>query len=180
MAGTFAVKNLKIKSGGVFDHEDAAKGGLLVFDTAAADLHGSVGSFVPLSVGADGRVLEANSAATAGVSWEVPAAGSAPSDFTRTVVSSAGPYAVPNVDALLAVTYTATGAITLNLPDAGTTKRVINIKDEGGSAATNNITIVPDGSDTIEGFADAKIEADYGFVSLYFDGASTWMVGAPP
>lgn len=56
--------------------------------------------------------------------------------------------------------------------EAGT---VITIKDEGGNGATNNITITPDGTDTIDGAAaSTTITTDYGVVKLYTNGAGAW------
>lgn len=50
------------------------------------------------------------------------------------------------------------------------------ITDYYGNAATNNITIVPNGGDTINGASSYVINADYGSVTLHSDGRGKWIV----
>jgi hypothetical protein len=50
--------------------------------------------------------------------------------------------------------------------------RIIIIKDESGGATTNNITIVTEGSETIDGEASIAITADYGVLRLYSNGTN--------
>lgn len=90
----------------------------------------------------------------------------------RTAVSST-PYNVAKVDYYLAVN---TGvAITINLRAASEVAgKVIVIKDVAGTgAATNNITITPAGSDTVE---VGSIAVDRGSITLVSDGVSNWEV----
>lgn len=47
--------------------------------------------------------------------------------------------------------------------------RIIIIKDEGGLAGTNTLTIATEGSETIDGSATATITSNYGVVRLYSD-----------
>lgn len=90
---------------------------------------------------------------------------------------NAATYDLLVTDYILHVTYTGTGAVTsLTLPSAQVVSgRVIHIKDAGGNAGTNNITIDTEGSETIDGSATAVINSNYSAYSLYSDG-SNWFV----
>lgn len=83
---------------------------------------------------------------------------------------------LPN-DYILSITYTVTGAVTsLTLPTAQTVAgRTINIKDAGGNAGTNSITVDTEGAQTIDGSATAVINGDYDGLTLYCDG-SNWFI----
>ena len=79
-------------------------------------------------------------------------------------------------DTILILQKAASGASTVNLPLASSRGGVpATIKDLTGDANTNNITIVPSGADTIDGFSAAAaaangvavIDIDYGFKTLY-------------
>jgi hypothetical protein len=90
---------------------------------------------------------------------------------------NAATYDLLITDDILNVTYTVTGAVTsLTLPTAQTTAgRTIVIKDAGGNAATNNITIDTEGGENIDGSATYVINIDYDSASLYSDG-SNWFI----
>ena len=79
-------------------------------------------------------------------------------------------------DYILNITYTATGAVTsLTLPTAQTVEgRIITIKDAGGLAGTNNITIDTEAAQTIDGAATYVITVNYSDITLYCDG-SNWL-----
>jgi sugar lactone lactonase YvrE len=104
---------------------------------------------------------------------------------TRTIIGysqnvttvNAATYDLLTTDYILNVTYTGTGAVTsLTLPSAQTVAgRVIIVKDAGGNANTNNITIDTEGDETIDGSATNVINSDYGSVHLYSDG-SNWFI----
>jgi len=66
--------------------------------------------------------------------------------------------------------------ITIDTADIAATNRIFIIKDEGGEAATFNITIQGEGGETIDGAGSAVIVADYGVVRLYSNGSNlfTW------
>ena len=53
--------------------------------------------------------------------------------------------------------------------------RTVIIKDAGGNATANTITIDTEGSETIDGAATKVINANYGVVELYCDGTN-WFI----
>lgn len=71
---------------------------------------------------------------------------------------------------------TNTGARTVSLPAANTLvagQKVI-IKDGAGTATTNNITINPNGADTLDSFASLTINIENESLTLVTDGSSAW------
>jgi hypothetical protein len=97
--------------------------------------------------------------ATGAVNWDTT-----PKTTTVTAVSGVGYF----VD-------TTSGAITVNLP-AGSAGDIVAISDYANTAATNNITIDPNGTDKINGTnADAKITTNGAAVTLiYVDSTIGW------
>ena len=68
---------------------------------------------------------------------------------------------------------TSGGAVTITLGSATVTAgRIVIIKDVGGSANTNNITIATEGSETIDGAASTSISTNHGVVRLFSDGTN--------
>jgi len=70
------------------------------------------------------------------------------------------------------------GEVELRLPDAAvlTDGHTYIIKDEGGAAHTNNITILASGSQTIDGENSLVLESPYASLSLYCNGVSKYYV----
>jgi len=69
------------------------------------------------------------------------------------------------------------GAVTVTLPSAEVRKgRTYTIKDESGAAATNNITVATEGSETIDGSATDVISDNYGAKTYYSDGTNWFEV----
>ena len=67
--------------------------------------------------------------------------------------------------------------ITLTLPAAaaaGAGKTYV-VKDEGGAASTNSITVDGNGSETVDGVTTVDISSPYGALNLYTDGAN-WFI----
>lgn len=98
--------------------------------------------------------------------------------LNRTVVNNGNtPYTVLYTDYFIACD-TSSSAITINLPAitgdivAGF---MIVVKDEGLNAITNNITIDPNGSDTIEGETTYTIDRNGQSLSIYNDGTN-WFI----
>lgn len=92
-----------------------------------------------------------------------------------TLVSST-PYTVKVLDEILQCDTSV--ALTLNLPAASsvTAGRRYYIKDATGNAEINNITVTPDGFDTIDGDNTLIIQANYAGVAIYCDGVSAWFI----
>ena len=132
---------------------------------------------------ATGNTVVAGTLATTGASTfasTVAITGSTTIDgalFLPITAVAAATYNQLLTDSILSVTYTATGACTIDLKTAQTTNgRVIVIKDAGGLAATNNITITTEGSQLIDGAATKVINTNYGSVTLYCNGSNWYSI----
>ena len=91
---------------------------------------------------------------------------------------NAATYDLQPTDAVLHVTYTGTGAVTnLRLmSDQVYSGRTVKIKDAGGNATTNNITITTEGAETIDGQATWILGIDYESVEIYSDGTNWFTI----
>jgi len=79
-------------------------------------------------------------------------------------------------ESLLHVTKTTTGICAIQLMTAQCTNgRSVTVKDAGGNAGANNITISTEGAETIDGAATLVINTNYAAVTLYSDGTN-WFV----
>ena len=84
------------------------------------------------------------------------------------------PYDVTSADAQSVLLVDTTSARTINLP-AATTAVLFCIKDETGTADTYNITVTPDGTDTIDSTAGSKVlQQPKGFWLFISDGIDNW------
>jgi hypothetical protein len=94
----------------------------------------------------------------------------------HTATATASPY---TIDGYAAKDYTifvdTTTAMTINLP-APTNGRVVIIKDSTFNAATNNITIVRNGSEKIEGVAASRILSSNGMSITLTSNGTDWFV----
>lgn len=73
------------------------------------------------------------------------------------------------------------GAVTVTLPSAEVRKgRIYTVKDESGAAASNNITVATEGSETIDGSATDVISVNYESKSYYSDGTNWFILPASP
>ena len=80
-------------------------------------------------------------------------------------------------DNIIHSTYSATGAVTITLPTAQLVSgRIITIKDAGGLAGTNNITIATEGAEKIDGLDTLVINNNYNSVTLYSDGTNWFAI----
>ena len=76
-------------------------------------------------------------------------------------VTAAGAVTVSASDIVILMNKTAGAATSVNLPAASTRNGLpLTIKDLKGDANTNNITIVPSGTETIDGFSPAAAAAN--------------------
>lgn len=79
-------------------------------------------------------------------------------------------------EVILAVSYTVSGAVAISLDANVINKNTrIIIKDTGGNATANNITITP-ASGTIDGDASLVLSTDYDSVTLFTDGTNFFIV----
>lgn len=76
----------------------------------------------------------------------------------------------------LAVNTTAARQITLPLANSVASGRVYIIKDVSGQANTNNITLVRQGSDTIDGATSQVLNSNYGSWWVVGDASSSWEI----
>lgn len=78
-------------------------------------------------------------------------------------------------DDILAITSTgAARAVTLPAASTAPAGQQFTVKDEGGGATANNITITRAGSDVIDGATTYVLDANYEAVTFYSDGVSKW------
>ena len=69
------------------------------------------------------------------------------------------------------------GTVTINLPSAsGIQGATFVITDANGTAAVNNATIVPNGSDTIIGSSSFVLNTNNQSVTIHSDGTSKWII----
>lgn len=102
----------------------------------------------------------------------VPVAG-----HTNVTTVNAATYNVLPEDHILHVTYTGTGAVAIDWKTAQMIKgRMLIVKDAGGNAAANNITITTEGAQTIDGAATLVINTNYGVARLYCDGTNLFAI----
>tara|TARA_R110001583_G_scaffold29088_3_gene102529 strand:- start:696 stop:1433 length:738 start_codon:yes stop_codon:yes gene_type:complete len=92
----------------------------------------------------------------------------------RTITSAA---TASSTDYFIGVDTTST-AVDLRLPGAATllSGQTLVIKDEGGAAHTNKITILASGSQTIDSQNSVVLESPYASLSLYCNGADKYYI----
>jgi len=91
---------------------------------------------------------------------------------------NAATYSVLATDKILHVTYTTTGSTLITVPTALITAGFdVVIKDGGGNAGTNNITVEGALSETIDGDTEWLIDGDYDWLRLYSDGSNMFIIG---
>ena len=87
--------------------------------------------------------------------------------LTQRLVTASGAVAVASDDSdIIVVKKTVGAATTVNLPAAADRANPVRIVDGKYDAATNNITIVPDGSETLMGGASYVIDSNGASITL--------------
>jgi hypothetical protein len=105
-----------------------------------------------------------------GVKWVAPGiAVAGPPGAPGSVITVAETTALPLGFAGLVCAEPAGGPITVALPPAPVLRQEVTIKDTGGNASANNITVAG-GDRTIEGAASLVLSFDYGWVDLVYAG----------
>ena len=106
-------------------------------------------------------------------------------NFKKPTDVTTATYSILTTDNFVGVSYTTTGAVVVELPslaeawDATTgTGQVITIKDTGGNAGANNITINRKAatSDTIDGATSASITANYNSLQFIAISSIQWAI----
>jgi hypothetical protein len=104
-------------------------------------------------------------------------------NFTSLVATevNVSSYTVQPTDTRLDDDYTATGASSINLPAISSVPvgRSIFVVDTGGQAGSNNITVVPSGSDKINGQNANYVIKTSGSGTWFVANAGNWQVGTP-
>ena len=72
---------------------------------------------------------------------------------------------------------TTTQAVTIKLPSTSgiAVGKIFLIKDEGGNAGKNPITVATSGGATIDGASSIKLQSDYAAINLYYNGTE-WSI----
>ena len=72
---------------------------------------------------------------------------------------------------------TGSQAVTITLPatTSVTVGKIFLVKDEGGNAGTNNITVATTGDVNIDGRSTITLDSDYASISVYYNGTE-WSV----
>ncbi|WP_456624360.1 MULTISPECIES: hypothetical protein [unclassified Bradyrhizobium] len=89
-----------------------------------------------------------------------------PNELSDQHITAAGPVEIDANAGIVRVDQTAGAAITLNLPLAASKTCPVLVCDWRGDAGTNNIMILPSGSETIQGRSSWKIAGDTGSIFL--------------
>ena len=98
--------------------------------------------------------------------------------MNRTVVSATTFNAASSSHFIAVQTTTIGSASTINLPAASTLRdgQSFVIKDEQGAANSNNINIVANGTDEIDGENSVVIESPFGAINLYTNGSNKFFI----
>lgn len=154
---------LSLSRGGTEKNMTAVNGGVVYTDSNSMEV---------TAAGTSGQVLQSNGAAAP--TWTNMSA----KELTTLSVTGNITIGAASEDIVFLV-QTASSAITITLPavsgvNAG---RRYHFKDVSGNAGTNPITLVPDGSDSVEGVASSRLlEANFGSWHIIGDGVSDWWI----
>lgn len=98
--------------------------------------------------------------------------------LTNVTDVNAATYDIGTNDSVLHVSYTGTAAVTnlKLLSSICQNGRLVFIKDSGGNAGFNNITITTEGIELIDGSATLVINSNYSSVTLYAYGSNWYII----
>jgi hypothetical protein len=86
-------------------------------------------------------------------------------------------YTLSTSDYRVGVSWTDSGSVDLQLPAISSVGEIeYKIKDEHGNCSNNNIHLLVNGSDTIDGEVTQSMAVDYMSVGVYNDGVSKWFI----
>jgi hypothetical protein len=97
---------------------------------------------------------------------------------TLEVTTAAGDLTISSSDTFVQINVDTTSSRTITLPPASSVAegRVYVIKDATGDCYTNNMTIAPDGADTIDGEVSLNVDSDFATVWVSSDGVANWTI----
>ena len=183
--GSPAGSTLTIKGGNAYAVGDNA-GGDLVLWAGVGNGSGADGDIylkqndVYIGDGAANAYLSAQSTETSVIYYDTTTGllSYRAHNIIDTTTVNVATYDLLTTDYILHVTYTGTAAVTsLTLPTAQCVDgRLVIIKDAGGNASVNNITVDTEGAETIDGAATAVISGDYDSITLYSNGTNWYII----
>ena len=96
------------------------------------------------------------------------------SNWSRATVSGAT-YTVAPTDTYLGITGTSTTPVTINIPAGSTEGRSLQLKDEGGNAFNNAITVNCGGSETIDNATSMLMNVNFEGLTLRYSNSKWWI-----
>lgn len=138
---------------------EAADGQLIIGSTGNAPVLATLtaGSNISIANGAGSITISANGGGELAVT---------------ALTNASSPYVVLSTDEYLSCDVSL-GVLTIRLPDAPTTGRVVIVKDSGGDSATNNITVTTvGGAVNIDGATTFVMNTAYEATNFLFNGTS--------
>jgi len=168
VAGTLTINQEITEVGNLYAQNISFDRGTTLVDTDGQLIIGSTGNnpqIATLTAGANISITNGAGSIT------IAANGGGSLDITA-IDNTDSPYTVLSTDEYLSCDVSG-GILTIELPDAPSTGRVIRIKDSGGDAATNNISVTTvGGAVTIDGVTTYTMNTNYQAISVIFNGTS--------
>ncbi len=93
--------------------------------------------------------------------------------YAETTSVATSTHDVVDADHIIHVAYTTTGVVTVRVMSDQVVKgRAFTIKDAGGNASANNISVTSEGAETFDGAASVTMSTDHEILRLYSDGTN--------
>lgn len=96
--------------------------------------------------------------------------------FETTAVSSDLTISNSDTFVYLIIDTSSARQITLPLASGVSAGRIYIVKDSDGTAEANNVTVVTQGSDTLDGASSQVLDTNYGSWTIVGDGSSAWYI----